>query len=93
MFVDALINTGHSPQYLQELVTMTSDVTSRSRPGVSCLLAWNSLLASLQNIRDHRAFKRNLKTELFNRVYMTTNCFVYYALLVTYGVSGALEKR
>ena len=29
--------------------------------------AWNSLPASLQDIRDHRAFIQNLETELFNR--------------------------
>ena len=55
--------------------------------------AWNSLPASLQDIRDHRAFKRNLKTALFNRVYTTEDCIVCYALLVTYGVCGALEIR
>ena len=26
-----LVNTGHSPQYLQELITLTSDITFRSR--------------------------------------------------------------
>ena len=40
--------------------------------GVSRLqVRWNSLPASLQDIRDHRAFKWNLKTELFNHVFMT----------------------
>ena len=85
-----LVNTGRSPQYLQELVTLTSDITSRSRLrsagsrryqmssirlkisercfSFAGLVAWNSLPASLQDIRDHQAFKRNLKTELFNRV-------------------------
>jgi len=28
---------------------------------------WNSLPASLQDIRDQQGFKRNLKTELFSR--------------------------
>ena len=40
------------------------------------------LPASLQDIRDHNSFKRALKT----------HCFICYALLVTNGVSGALEK-
>ena len=53
------------------------------------------LIQAVQDIRDYRAFKRNLKTEfkLFNRLYTTLNCFVCNALLVTYGVNGALEKR
>ena len=88
-----LVNTGHSPQYLQELVTLTSDIPSRSRLrsagnrryetpatrlkiGERCFsfagpAAWNSLPAALHDIRDHRVFKRYLKTELFNRVYTT----------------------
>ena len=34
-------------------------------------VAWKFLLASLQDILDYRAFKRNRETELFNRVYTT----------------------
>ena len=86
-----LVDTGHSPQYLQEPVTLASDIASRSRLrsassrryetpatrlkiGERCfsfagLAAWNSLPASLQDIRDHRAFERNFKTVLFNRAY------------------------
>ena len=88
-----LVNTRHSPQYLQELVTLTTDIAFRSclrsagsrryetpatrlKMGERCFsfagpAAWKSLPASLQDISDHRAFKRNLKTELFNRVYTT----------------------
>ena len=90
-----LVNTGHSPQYLHDLVVSTSDISSRSRlrssssrryeipatrlkTGERCFsfagpAAWNSLPASLQDIRDHHTFKRSLKTVLFNRAY--TNLF------------------
>jgi len=56
--------------------------------------ALNSLPASLRDICDHQAFKTflNLKTELFNRVHTTWDCFVCHALMVTYGVYGAIEK-
>ena len=84
-----LINAGHSPQYLRELVSLTFDITFRSRirsissrryatPATrvkigergfsfASLAAWHSL----QHICDHQAFERNLKTQLFNRVYTT----------------------
>ncbi len=90
-----LVNTGHSPQYLHDLVVSTSDISSRSRlrssssrryeipatrlkTGERCFsfagpTAWNSLPASLQDIRGHHTFKRSLKTVLFNRAY--TNLF------------------
>ena len=90
-----LVNTGHSPQYLHDLVVSTSDISSRSRlrssssrryeipatrlkTGERCFsfagpAAWNSLPASLQDIRDHHTFKSSLKTVLFNRAY--TNLF------------------
>ena len=86
-----LIDTGHSPQYLRELVTSTSNIASRSRLrsassrryetlptrlkfGERCFSfagpsAWNTLPASLQDIRDHNSFKRALKTHLFDRAY------------------------
>ena len=55
--------------------------------------AWNSLPVSLQDIHDHQAFETKLWCWTFNRVYTTSDCCVCYALLVTYGISGALEKR
>jgi hypothetical protein len=87
-----LIDTGHSPQYLRELVSPTSDIASRSRLrsassrryetpltrlkfGERCFSfagpsAWNTLPASVQDIRDHNSFKRAPKADLFNRAYM-----------------------
>jgi len=56
----------------------------------NCLAA---LPVSLQDIRDHQAFKGNLKIELLNRVHTPSDCFVCHALLVTYRVSGELKKR
>ena len=54
--------------------------------------ARNSLPASLQDIRDHRAFKRNLKTELLT-VYTRRNIVLFVIRYWSRGVSGALEKR
>ena len=55
--------------------------------------AWNSLPASLQDICDHQAFRRNLETVPFNRVNTTLDCLfvMRYWSVVTYGVSGAQE--
>jgi len=88
-----LINTDLSPQYLRELVSLTSDIASRSRlrsatsrryemPATrmkfgercfpfECPAAWNSLPVHIQDIQNHQAFKRNLKTELFDCAYTT----------------------
>ena len=74
-----LVNTGRSPSYLQGLVTLTSDIASRSRLWSASSqryeilatrlkigersfsfadpAAWNSLLASLYEIRDHTFFQ------------------------------------
>jgi hypothetical protein len=87
-----LINTGHSPSYISELVTSTSSIASRSRlrsassrryeqPATRRKLgersfafagpvAWNSLPTSMHEITDLESLKRELKTVLFNRVYM-----------------------
>jgi len=61
--------------------TLWDATTTRLKIAERCSLlsgpaARNSL--SLQDVRDHQAFKRNLNTELFNHVY--TTCFVCYAL-------------
>jgi len=88
-----LINTDLSPQYLRELVSLTSDIASRSRLpsatsrrhempanhlefGKQCFsfagpAEWHSLPAHIQDILNHQAFKRNLKTELFEHAFTT----------------------
>jgi len=93
-------NCVSSPQYLRGLVSLTSDIASlsqlhsatsrryelpaiRLKFGERCLsfagpAAWNCL----QNIPIHQAFKLNFE-----------NGRICYALLVTSGVWGALEKR
>jgi len=50
----------------------------------------NSLPATLQDIRDTKAFKQNLETELFSTRTQHLDCL--YMLLITYSVKSALEN-
>jgi len=80
------VHIGSSPSYLSGLVTATANIqfrkrlqsadTNRYEPLTACFShagpkAWNALPAELQDLMDHNAFKRQLKTSLFERAFAT----------------------
>ena len=80
------VHIGSSPSYLSGLVMATANIqfrkrlrsadTNRYEPLTTRLKfgepkAWNALPAELQDLTDHSAFKRQLKTFLFERAFTT----------------------
>jgi len=82
-----LVHTGSSPSYLSVLVTATANMPFRSDLELPtpiatkyepkrCFshagpIAWNELPTELQDLTVHSAFRRQLNTFLFERVFTT----------------------